>query len=754
MRTLCDFTAREGDLDHRFTPAPTAREGIAGHARVAARRGESYQRELPLCGTWEGLALSGRADGYDPVANRLEEIKTYRGDLSRMAANQRALHWAQVRVYGALLCAERGLATVTLALVYLDIASEQETVLTEQATAEELAGYLAGLCRRFLAWAEQEVRHQAGRDDALERLAFPHAAFRSGQRELAESAYKAAATGRCLLAQAPTGIGKTLATLFPLLKAMPRHKIDRVAFLTMKTPGRRLALAALQQLGAQDPAERLPLRVLELVARTKACEHPGRACHGEACPLARGFYDKLPAARQAAVAHGWLDREALREVALAHGVCPYYLGQELARWCDVVVGDVNHYFDASALLHGLAQANGWRLALLVDEAHNLVERARGMYSAELLQRHFSRLQRHSPPAVASPLKRLIRQWQALLRAEPGQGQGGSDAFEADYCLLPGLPEKLIAALQRLVAAITDHLAAHPADADPALQECLFEALAFLRLAETFGEHSLVDLARRGRGDSRLGLRNLVPADFLAARFAAARCVVLFSATLAPPAYHRDLLGLPPDTAWQSVASPFQPEQLEVRLVTDLSTRLADRSASHGRIVAELAGQYAARPGLYLAFFSSFAYLDSVLERFREAHPAIPAWAQQRGMQEAERDAFLARFRLGEQGIGFAVLGGAFGEGIDLPGERLIGAFIATLGLPPFSPFQEALRARLDARFGRGYDYAYRIPGLVKVIQAAGRVIRGPEDHGTLLLLDDRFARRENRALMPDWWRLP
>lgn len=162
--------------------------------------------------------------------------------------------------------------------------------------------------------------------------------------------------------------------------------------------------------------------MLELVARTKACEHPGRACHGEACPLARGFYDKLLAARQAAVAHGWLDREALREVALAHGVCPYYLGQELARWCDVVVGDVNHYFDAAALLHGLAQANGWRLALLVDEAHNLVERARGMYSAELSQRHFSRLQRHSPPAVASPLKRLIRQWQALLRAEPGQGE--------------------------------------------------------------------------------------------------------------------------------------------------------------------------------------------------------------------------------------------------------------------------------------------------------------------------------------------
>jgi DNA excision repair protein ERCC-2 len=762
VRTLCDFTAREGDLDHRFTPAPSAEEGIAGHAEIARRRGEGYEREVPLSGVVAGLKVGGRADGYDPAARCLEEVKTHRGGLARMADNQRALHWAQAKAYGALLCAERNLPDITLALVYLEVGSGRETRLEQVHEAAELSAFLELLCRRYRAWAEQEADHRERRDGALKGLTFPHADFRLGQRELAEGVYKSAATGRCLLAQAPTGIGKTLGTLFPLLAAMPRHGLDRLAFLTMKTPGRALALEALRQLGAGPGAEsgagarenepqRLPLRVLELTAREKACEYPGRACHGEACPLAAGFYDRLPAARQAAVDRSWLDREALRRVAGEHGVCPYYLGQELARWSDVVVGDVNHWFDANALLHGLAKANRWRVGLLVDEAHNLVERARGMYSAELDQRRLARLRRAAPAALSRPLGRLARQWQALVR-EAGLADDGETGRPA-YRVLDALPVGMVGALQGAASAITDYLGEHPEGASLELQELLFEALAFTRLAESFGDHSLCDLACHGRGRAVLGLRNLVPADFLAPRFQAAHGAVLFSATLAPAAYHRDLLGLPADSVWQAVGSPFAAEQLEVRLRGDISTRLRDREASVAPIVAELAGQYHRRPGNYLAFFSSFAYLERVREAFAEAQPVIPIWTQVRGMGEPERDAFLARFMPGGQGIGFAVLGGAFAEGIDLPGDRLIGAFIATLGLPPFDDFNEALKARLQARFGRGDDYAYRVPGLIKVVQAAGRVIRGPEDRGTVVLMDDRFARREVRTRLPAWWRI-
>ena len=744
VRTLCDFTARQGDLDHRFTPAPSAQEGIEGHGLVASRRGEDYLAELPLSGEYQALRVAGRADGFDPSANRLEEVKTYRGNLDRMAANQRALHWAQVKIYGALLCAERHLERLTLALVYLDIASGQETLLTHEASAAELQAFFIDQCQRFLAWAEQESAHRQRRDAWLATLTFPYPDFRPGQRALAEDVYKAASTGRCLLAQAPTGIGKTLGTLFPMLSAMPRQQLDRVAFLTMKTPGRRLALDALARLDA--PTQ--PLRVLELVARQKACEYPGTACQGDACPLAAGFYDRLPAARQAAVERRWLDRDGLREVALAHSVCPYYLGQELARWADVVVGDVNHWFDSHALLHGLAYANDWRVGLLVDEAHNLVERARGMYSAELSQQRLSRLRRRSPPALAKPLARVGRQWQALTK------EVTTDAVTSNhYHLLAALPNKLVGAVQTLAGAITDYLVEHPDAANAELQELLFEALAFCRLAERFGDHSLCDLAIYGRGDAVLGLRNVIPADFLAVRFKAAHSAVLFSATLTPFHYYRDLLGLPKSSVWREVASPFTTRQLDVRIRADISTRYHHREASVAPIVDALADQYQQQPGHYLAFFSSFAYLEQVMGQFQYAHPGVPVFAQTRGMQEAERDAFLARFTPGGKGIGFAVLGGAFAEGIDLPGERLIGAFIATLGLPPFNDFNEALKARMNTRFGQGDDYTYRIPGMIKVVQAAGRVIRSPDDKGVVILMDDRFVQAKVRALLPRWWGL-
>ncbi|EPC02003.1 hypothetical protein L861_20335 [Litchfieldella anticariensis FP35 = DSM 16096] len=752
VRSLCEFTAKAGDLDHRFTPSPTAQEGIAGHALVTGRRGDDYETEVALAGEYESLGVSGRADGYDPTINCLEEIKTYRGSLERMGDNQRALHWAQVKVYGALLCRQRELAQVTVTLVYLDIATGRETRLTEHAATEELQAFFTEQCQRFLAWAEQEAAHRQQRDAALRELRFPHPEFRHGQRALAEAVYKAASTGRHLMVQAPTGIGKTLGTLFPLLTAMPRQALDRLFFLTMKTTGRRLVLEALSTLGGKSQERELSLRVLELVARDKACEHPDKTCHGEACPLARGFYDRLPEARQAAIdSSGILDQAALREIAREHDVCPYYLGQEMARWSDLVVGDVNHYFDVSAMLFALTQANDWRVAVLVDEAHNLVERARGMYSATLDQQRINVLRRQAPPALSKPLGRVARRWSELLKDVGPDESGSREAPE--YHVLKAPPQGMINALQQAGSAVTDYLGEHPAGVDTGLQEFLFEALHFCRLAERFGEHSLFDVTRHGRGRAVLTLRNVVPADFLSPRLAASRSTVLFSATLSPSHYYRDLLGLPLDAPWLEVDSPFAGHQLDVRTQRTISTRFRDRDASIVPIVATLAEQYRRLPGNYLAFFSSFAYLEAVLARFRTEHPDVVTWTQTRGMRETERQAFIDGFVPGGRGIGFAVLGGAFAEGIDLPGERLIGAFIATLGMPPFDAVNEQLRERMQARFGRGYDYTYHYPGITKVVQAAGRVIRDPEDRGVVVLMDDRFTRPEVKALLPGWWNL-
>ena len=770
VRSLCEFTAKEGDLDLRFTPSPTAQEGIAGHKLVATRRPAHYETEVTLSGSWNELLVRGRADGYDPQANRLEEIKTFRGDLGRQPENHRQLHWAQAKIYGWLLCQARGLSQLSIALVYFDIGSQEETVLSIQATVVELQAFFDLQCSRFLAWARQELAHRSGRDAALRTLAFPHDDFRPGQRLLSEAVYKAVVSSRCLMAQAPTGIGKSIGTIFPILKAMPGQQLDKLFFLTAKTSGRRVALDALTRLDAGSM--RQPMRVIELVSRDAACEHPDNACHGDACPLAQGFYDRLPAARSAALApHSAdagtsaspqrLDQASVRAVALAHRICPYYLAQELVRWSDVVVADYNYYFDLSAMLHALTLANDWRVALLVDEAHNLVERARAMYSASLDQSGLKQLRRVAPAALKAPLKALQRSWNALPPLA-----GAADATGATtpgYAAHPAVPGAFQMSLQQTIAAIGEFFAEHPGEPSPALLDFYFEALHFSRLTESFGPHSLVDIttvmqAAGGTANAStlsrtLAIRNAVPAPFLKARFASARTATLFSATLSPERFYRDMLGLPEDAVWTDVPWPFAAAQLSVQVVERISTRYADRRQSLLPIVELMARQYAQSCGNYLAFFSSFAYLEQVVALLAERHPAIPVWQQARRMDNPAREAFLARFAAGGCGIGFAVLGGSFGEGIDLPGDRLIGAFIATLGLPQLNPVNEQMMARMEASFAAGYDYTYLYPGIRKVVQAAGRVIRTESDRGVVYLIDDRFMRPQIRRLLPAWWRL-
>ena len=746
VRALCEFTAKEGDLDLRFTPSPTAQEGMAGHQTVVGRRGEGYIAELPLSGSYPGLLVSGRADGYDPQERRLEEIKTHRGDISRIPANHRLLHWAQVKVYGWLLCQQLELEELELAVVYFDVMSHAEHAFSDHFTAAELEDFFNQQCQRFLRWAEQEEAHRTQRDAHLQDIRFPYPSFRHGQRQLAEAVYRSARDGHTLMAQATTGIGKTLGTLFPQLKAMPGQQLDRLFFLTAKTPGRRLALDALHSL--REVEQGIPLRVLEHVARDKACEHPDKSCHGQSCPLAKGFYDRLPAARLAALEQAWLPQAQVRRIALEHQVCPYYLSQELCRWADVVVGDYNYYFDMNALLYGLTLLNEWRIAVLVDEAHNLVDRARSMYTAELDQGLFHALCNSAPASIRSALQRVGRHWEQLNRVQ-----------EQDYQIYPSVPDLFVAALQKAVTAITDHLSEQPDGHERSLLQFYLDAMLFCRLSEVYGPHSLFDITRQQDNmlslDTTLCLRNVVPAPFLADRFSDAHTTTLFSATLRPANYYRDLLGLPEEAQWIDVASPFAAEQLSVRVLRNLSTRYQHRDSSLAPICRLMSEQYCREPGNYLAFFSSYAYLQQVQDLFTSLHPDIPTSVQTRSMSEGERQTFLDNFTLHSEGIGFAVLGGAFGEGIDLPGKRLIGAFIATLGLPQVNEVNEEVKARMQQMFGEanGYDYAYLYPGLQKVVQAAGRVIRTVDDQGVVYLLDDRFGQAKIRDLLPTWWRV-
>ena len=767
VRNLCEFAAKAGDLDLRFTPSPSAQQGRQGHQLVASRRPSGHEAEVTLSGIYNGtiagargdaaagsetrLCVNGRADGYDPATNMLEEVKTFRGALTAIAPNHRALHWAQLKVYGWLMCRSRTLPHITLSLVYFDVLDQTEHPTVEDWPAADLQVFFDGLCARFMDWAQSESAHRRNRNEALQALDFPQLPFRPGQRDLAAGVYKACVQSRTLLAQAPTGIGKTIGTVFPALRAMPERGIDKLFFLTAKTPGRGVALEALHTVrGAHS---RLALRVLELVAKDKSCEHKDKACHGQSCPLAQGFYDRLPQARRAAAQRGWLDQQGLRTVALEHSVCPYYLGHEMVRWADVVVGDYNYYFDRSAMLYGLTQLNAWRISVLVDEAHNLYSRACSMYSADLTRAETAAVRPELPNALRSPAHDVLNQWDLLVmqarRNEPVQ----------PWSLLKEVPDAWLRSLQRFNSAVSEYLNEHATDAQGAWLSFFFKTLAFATLAEEFGEHSLCELALTTSADApddndagRLALRNIVPAHFTRPRVEAADSLVMFSATLNPADYYTNLLGLPDTTQSMDVPCPFDPAQLAVS-VHSLSTRRDDRLLTLDALVDVMAAQYAQQCGNYLAFFSSFDYLEQAQARLQARHPDVNVWAQQRQMNEGARHAFLRQFDAQGQGIGFAVLGGVFGEGVDLPGKRLIGAFIATLGLPQFDAVNNAICERMQALFGRGHDYTYLFPGLQKVVQAAGRVIRTQTDTGAVLLLDERYREHRYRSLLPGWWKI-
>ena len=756
VRNLCEFAAKVGDLDLRFTPSPSAQQGREGHQLVASRRPPEYEAEVTLSGSYtyptvpteltNQLRVSGRADGYDPANQVLEEVKTFRGSLAAVAPNHRALHWAQLKVYGWLMCQSRALPRISLSLVYFDVVDQTEHPINEAWSAADLQAFFDGLCGRFLIWAQSEMAHRRNRDAALQALEFPQLPFRPGQRDLAQGVYRACVQSRTLLVQAPTGIGKTIGTVFPSLRAMPERGIDKLFFLTAKTPGRAVALEALQTIKSAHSG--LPLRVLELVAKDKSCEHKDKACHGQSCPLAHGFYDRLPLARRAAAQQAWLGQQSLRTIALEHAVCPYYLGQEMVRWADVVVGDYNYYFDRSAMLYALTALNDWRVSLLVDEAHNLYSRACSMYSADLASADTVAVRPELPGVLLRAADEVLNQSDALVMAaqncHPVQ----------HWSLLKEVPEAWLRSLQRFNQAAGEYLNDHATDTPATWLSFYFKTLAFATLAEAFGEHSLCEFNISGPvdGECSLNLRNIVPAYFIRQRIEAADSMVLFSATLNPTDYYINLLGLPDTTLSIDVPCPFDPAQLAVS-IHPLSTRRDDRLATLDALVDTMAQQYAQHSGNYLAFFSSFDYLELAQTRLQQRHPSLPVWSQQRLMNESARHAFLQQFDARGQGIGFAVLGGVFGEGVDLPGKRLIGAFIATLGLPQFDDLNNAICERMQAMFGRGHDYTYLFPGMQKVVQAAGRVIRTPTDSGAVLLLDERYREHRYRSRLPSWWRV-
>ena len=439
-------------------------------------------------------------------------------------------------------------------------------------------------------------------------------------------------------------------------------------------------------------------------------------------------------------------------LARRHKVCPFELGLDLSLWCDVVIGDYNYLFDPVVHLERFFDTAGDYLFLL-DEAHNLPDRARGMHSAVLAKSAFYDAKKRLGKGKSSLKNALTKvndifiEWRHRCEEALGDSRFGRTFFEKSRA------DALDRALTRLCEPLEIWLDEHrdPDETHEALLQLYFDIRAWLRVAETFDDHFVLQISAHG-SEVRAAMLCLDPSDFLAADFAKGRAAVLFSATLAPAGYYRDLCGLP-DARAVALRSPFDTEHLGLWCARHVSTRYKDRADSIAKVADLLAVMSGARAGHYLAFFPSYSYLQQVWEDFTARYPDQPTLCQERAMDEGKRAEFLAQFQKsdGRPLLGFAVLGGVFGEGVDLTGESLIGAAIVSPGLPQVGPRQEQLRDYFEQTRGSGFDYAYRFPGMNKVLQAAGRVIRTPEDRGVVLLIDDRCLAPDTRRLMPPHW---
>lgn len=714
-------------------------EGVEGHRSLQSVPEPDVRNEVPVRLTVEGahvaLTVHGRIDRLHGL-NRVEEIKT---TLEGAPDDALPLHWAQAECYAHMLCAAEGLDAVDVCITYLNLSDGLVTRFVRTRTAGQLAAAFEGYVTPYLDWLDGLDAHRQVLRKELQPMGFPFARYRAGQRELAQEIYLAIRDKRMVMAQAPTGTGKTLAALFPALKAMGEGLAERIFYLTARTTARQAAFDALRPLPCPH------LRAIALYAREKCCPFEVPDCRPEVCHRARGYYDRLPAALEAARAQGGpYDGEAVRRLAEQHGLCPFEFSLDLSLECDVIVCDYNYLFDPRVRLQRYAASGRRGQVLLIDEAHNLPGRARAMYSSRLCIRDIDAVRKSIPRSRRKePLYPALRALQKALEEAAMQGEIPRAEKE--------LRQDLVSLCEEALCALRVSDAANPA----AASRLSLDLAGFVYHAARYGADNAL-LFEGGKSARTVTLFCADASTRTAEVLRRSRSAVLFSATLTPLPFYRALCGVAEGSPCVTLHSPFPPDNLLV-LHLPVSTRYQARERTLPRVVSAIAALALSREnGNFIAFFPSYAYLAQAAQGLSEALAGKAELLVQRAdLTEAEREDFLSHFSPHPQGrlLALCAMGGVFAEAVDLPADRLCGAAVVGVGLPQVGVERETLRARYDEVYGDGYAYAYVYPGMGRVLQAAGRVIRSEHDRGALLLIDDRYAADPYRQLLPPEWTL-
>ncbi len=759
VKKFVDFTCRTGDLESIGTAGPTAAEGQKAHKALQAKKSPDEEAEVKVeCLVGSGarqLKISGRVDlvNANPLSPCVSEIKSCYAPPNRLPLSTVTLHRAQLKVYGYCILKDlqsskinrtvAGTHQITLRLMWYNLIANEVTIDEQTFDLDTLESYVTEAADRYIEWIELVNQQFSSTRKSAGKLEFPHQQFRAGQRDMAAAVFLGARDGFHVMCEAPTGIGKTVSTLFPAVKAIGSGDLERIIYLTAKNSGKQAAAECVEQLADAG----LNISAITITAKKTTCHCSNGTCERDAedgsCPLTIGFYDRLPEARLKLIRLGIITPDTIDSIAHEHALCPFELIQQMLPWMQVVVCDFNYIFDPLVRLNSLTEDTNKQL-LLVDEAHNLTDRARSMYSASLDKREIKR-------AVADLNRNTLqaKNLQTLIRAIDRWSKECTEPESAHT----EKPKTISRAIKRCMQSMMDD-----SDNRMVMTESIAEAgKAIFRYAvieELFGEHHRCTTQKQKYGkyqNTVVTLQCLNATDQLKKTYKQFRASISFSATLRPQHFYFSSLGLPDDTRTLSLKSPFDPLQQCTQICDWIDTRYNARAKAVQPIVDIIESVYRSRCGNYQVFFPSYAFMESVYAAFTETHPKIPAIIQKRGSSEEERKQFLNQFSSSNSVLAFSIMGGVFGEAVDYTGDQLIGSIIVGTGLSSISLTQKLIEADFKARGWDGFDYASRYPGFTRVLQTAGRVIRSETDRGVVVLVDQRFTQRFYTDLFPDHW---
>ena len=733
VHKLVDFLLRTGDIDNRIYNSATMSEGTLIHAFYQARQGNNYISEYNLVERFNvadfEVILEGRADGIIDLGSTaiIDEIKSTIVPLEEYFNSQREWHLGQAKCYALMYAHEKNYSSVSIRLTYIHQVDKSQLIKTFDYLTSELEREVGHLLEEYIEFFQILFDRKVKRNESAEKINFPFGKFREGQKELAKYCYGVAQNGGILFAEAPTGIGKTVSTLFPCVKSFATTENEKIFYLTAKNSGKEMAFNTANLLIENG----LEASSIEILAKDKVCFCPGKACNPDECPYAKDYYTKI----RDIVKDSILNRKTfathdILEIAQHYAVCPFELSLDLSLYMDIIICDYNYFFDPIVYLKRFFDSDASNMIVLVDEAHNLVERGRDMYSASFDSFRFKQVKRslrhfeyRKYKTSQTRLTKFFKKFEDL-----PIGNTSIELFDRTD----------LNALSNYLVACNDVNKNHHSVVTDEFTEFYLDLNKFIKLLDFYDETFSLYVTKKDNDDIKINLFCIDPSEHLKRTLDQVKGKIFFSATLSPAKYYLDVIGRDVESPLLNLPSPFDKKNMKVLVAPKISVRYKNRQDTVNQVADYIKEFVSHKVGNYFVYVPSYEYLEMIVPHLHSDD--FELIVQEKDMSEEEKELFLSCFveKPEKTMLGVAVLGGAFSEGIDLVGERVIGVAIVGVGIPQICFERDLIRSYFDKTESKGFEYAYVSPGINKVMQALGRVIRSETDRGVALLIDDRY----------------